>query len=108
MTTNLICSIHKLLYSDWLKLDLTGYDWLQTIVHTLPCLTLVTEAEWLDPRLFSEMDPGWQVEGTHILLLRSQSEELKQSKPGAWRVKVSGKIHYVNRTKCDCFYHKIM
>ncbi|KAI0221145.1 putative methyltransferase TARBP1 [Lamellibrachia satsuma] len=62
---------------------------IETIVHTLPCLTLVTEAEWLDPRLFSEMDPCWQVEGAHILPLRSQSEELKQSKPGAWRVKVS-------------------
>ena len=73
-------------------LDLTGYDRLQTITHTLPYLTMVTEVEWLDAKCFSELDPTWPVEGAHSLPLRSTSDELKRCNPGAWRVKVAGQF----------------
>ena len=66
------------------------------MVHTLPYLTQVSDEEWLPLEAFQKLYSTWNTEGAHCLGLYNVNDELKNCKPGPWKVKYTGEDEWQN------------
>ncbi|KAL3874090.1 hypothetical protein ACJMK2_037153 [Sinanodonta woodiana] len=61
---------------------------IETLFHTFPCLTCLSDEDWILPSLFSHADPSWLDESSyHFVPLYNERPDLKVCEPGPWRLK---------------------
>lgn len=60
---------------------------MESLVHTVPRLTNMTDEEWLNVDLFPSVDVTWNQPNSHSLPLYNKGKTLKKCTSGVWKTK---------------------